>query len=177
MGGGRQVPGLDELTRLLGTPSLHAHVPTDWSGVERYVGSSLPSDFKIFLDSYGPGVISDELVVFHPQGHTPLLERMHKIHGTWTEARSQHPADFPYPFHPQPGGLISWGYDYGGDEHFFLPCGHHPDSWKIVTMAHEEGCELFDGPFSNFVIAFMNRLQVMDESGNIGPAVPSFEPY
>ncbi|MDH6493425.1 hypothetical protein [Streptomyces sp. SAI-127] len=171
------MPGLDELTRLLGTPSLHALALTDWSGVERYVGSSLPSDFKMFLDAYGPGVIADELVVFHPQGRTPLLERMHKIHGTWTEARSQHPDDFPNPFHPQPGGLISWNYDYSGDEHFLLPCDHHADSWKIVTMAHVEGCEVVDGSFSDFVIAFMNRLQVMDEAGDIRPAVPSFEPY
>ncbi|MFG2460843.1 hypothetical protein ACGFWE_27805 [Streptomyces sp. NPDC048523] len=36
-------------------------------------------NFKIFLDSYGPVVIADELVVFHPQGRTPLLERMHQI--------------------------------------------------------------------------------------------------
>ncbi|MFK4106957.1 hypothetical protein ACI2L1_44335 [Streptomyces sp. NPDC019531] len=171
------MPGLDELTQLLGTPSAHAYASTDWSGVEHYVGSSLPSDFKLFLDSYGPGVIASELVVFHPQGRTPLLERMHRIHGTWTEARSQRPADFLFPFHPQPGGLISWGYDYGGDEHFFLPCGHDPGSWKIVTMAHEEGCEVFDGQFSDFVIVFMNRLQVMDEAGDIRAAVPSFEPY
>ncbi|MDH6522564.1 hypothetical protein M2163_000925 [Streptomyces sp. SAI-135] len=44
-------------------------------------------------------------------------------------------------------------------------------------MAHEEGCEVFDGSFSDFVIAFMNRLQVMDEADDISPPVPSFEPY
>jgi hypothetical protein len=104
----------------------------------------------------------------------------------------------PYRFHPEPGGLISWGYDYSGDEHFFLPCDPDPDRWKIVTMAHEEGCQTFDGPFSSFALAFVRRLLDVDPyhgiepealefleqedleelvaAGEIGPVQPSFEP-
>lgn len=169
--------GLDELQQLLGTPAPRQQSPDDWVEVENYLGSPLPRDFKAFMDAYGTGAISDELVVFHPQGSSPLLERMRGIHERFAEWRERHPEDFPYPLHPEPGGLISWGYDHGGDEHFFLPCDPDPDRWKIVTMAHEEGCETFDGPFTDFIVAFVEELEFMDEDGNIGPATPSFKPF
>lgn len=195
---------LHELQTLLGEPGRGRSEPDDWNEVEQHVGSALPGDFKAFLDAYGSGVISGELVVFHPRGSSPLLERMLKTHKHFTERRGKSPdrGDFehvPYPFHPEAGGLISWGYDYSGDEHFFLPCDRDPDRWKIVTMAHEEGCETFDGPFSSFVLAFVRRLLDVDQyhgidpealeflepedleemaaAGEIGPVQPSFEPF
>ncbi|MFI5634005.1 hypothetical protein ACIA8E_32465 [Streptomyces sp. NPDC051664] len=75
------------------------------------------------------------------------------------------------------GGLILWGRDYGGGDHFFLPCNLDPDQWKIVTAVHGSGRVTFDGPFINFVFVldFVKNLQFMDEAGNIGPAAPSFE--
>ncbi|MFJ9901370.1 SMI1/KNR4 family protein [Streptomyces sp. NPDC101152] len=195
---------LHELQALLGEPTRRPSTPDDWTEVEQHIGSPLPSDFKTFLDTYGSGVISGELVVFHPRGSSPLLARMRKTHEVFTERRdraldgggSEH---VPYPFRPEPGGLISWGYDYSGDEHFFLPCDPDPNRWKIVTMVHEEGCETFDGPFSSFALAFVRRLLDVDPyhgiepdaleflepedleelaaAGEIGPVQPSFEPF
>ncbi|WP_405907036.1 hypothetical protein OG742_17245 [Streptomyces sp. NBC_00828] len=195
---------LDELQALLGEPADRQPNPDHWNEVEQHVGSALPGDFKTFLNVYGSGVISGELVVFHPRGSSPLLERMCKTHQTFTERRdrslnrggSEH---VPYAFHPEPGGLISWGYDYSGDEHFFLPCDPDPDQWKIVTMVHEEGCETFDGPFSSFALSFVRRLLDVDRyhgiepealeflepadleelvaAGEIGPVRPRFEPF
>ncbi|MEU9455824.1 SMI1/KNR4 family protein [Streptomyces sp. NPDC048277] len=168
---------LEELKEFLGAPTPRRWSADDWTAVESYIGSPLPSDFKAFMDAYGTGVIAEELVVFHPHGSSPLLDRMVRIHESFTESRARRPDDFPHPFHPEAGGLISWGYDYGGDEHFFLPCDPDPDHWKIITMAHEEGCEVFDGPFTDFILAFVERLEFMDEDGNIGPALPSFEAF
>lgn len=196
---------LNELQALLGAPRGHRQSnPADWDEVERHIGSALPSDFKGFLDAYGSGVISGELVVFHPTGSSPLLERMRKTHQRFTGRRdralsrgdSEH---IPYPFHPAAGGLISWGYDYSGDEHFFLPCDPDPDRWKIVTMVHEEGCETFDGPFADFALTFVRQLLDVDRyngiepealeflepedleelvaNGEIGPVQPTFKPF
>ncbi|MEU6352265.1 hypothetical protein ABZ896_23565 [Streptomyces sp. NPDC047072] len=194
---------LEELRSLLGAPPGRRPRPDDWADVEHHLGSALPADFKAFLDAYGSGVISGELVVFHPGGSTPLLERMRKTHQRFAGRRARAFGDgdtghVPHPFHPEPGGLISWGYDHSGDEHFFLPCDPDPGRWKIVTMAHEEGCETFDGPFSGFVLAFVRQLLDVDPyhgvepealeflepedlaelaaAGEIGPVQPSFEP-
>ncbi|MFE7934119.1 SMI1/KNR4 family protein [Streptomyces sp. NPDC057456] len=199
---------LEELRTLLGDPTdrrpAPAPAPDHWTEVERHVGSALPGDFKAFLDAYGSGVVSGELVIFHPRGSKPLLERMRRTHQTFTERRdlalsrgdSEH---VPYPFHPEPGGLVSWGYDHSGDEHFFLPCDPDPGQWKIVTMAHEEGCQTFDGPFSSFALSFVRQLLDVDRyhgidpealeflepadleelvaAGEIGPVQPRFEPF
>ncbi|MFB6957220.1 SMI1/KNR4 family protein [Streptomyces sp. NPDC056309] len=194
---------LDELQALLGAPAHRQPNPDDWDEVEQHIGSALPSDFKGFLNAYGSGVMSGELVVFHPSGTSPLLERMRKTHQRFTERRDRalsrgDSGHIPYPFHPEPGGLISWGYDYSGDEHFFLPCDPDPDRWKIVTMVHEEGCETFNGPFSSFALMFVRRLLDVDRyhgidpealeflepedldelvaNGEIGPVQPSFKP-
>jgi hypothetical protein len=195
---------LDELQAMLGEPRpRHSH-PDDWKEVEQHTGSALPGDFKAFLDAYGSGVVSGELVVFHPHGSSPLLQRMRQTHQMFGERRDEalgrgDEDHFPYPFHPSPGGLISWGYDYSGNEYFFLPCDPDPDLWKIVTMVHEEGCETFDGPFSGFVLAFVRRLLDVDPyhglepealeflepedleelaaEGEIGPVEPTFEPF
>lgn len=189
---------LDELMQLFSPPPSRRPRADDWAEVESYIGSALPSDFKAFLDVYGTGVISQELVVFHPRGTSPLLARMRQIHESYGRSRQRHPDGRPYPFHPEPGGLISWGYDYSGDEHFFLPCDPDPDRWKIVTMVHEIGVDVFDGPFTGFVLAFVDRLRNVDRlhgldpaaleflepedldelvsSGEIGPIEPSFEP-
>ncbi|MFD5401576.1 SMI1/KNR4 family protein [Streptomyces griseorubiginosus] len=195
---------LHQLQALLGEPLPRSSAPDDWNEVEQHIGSPLPSDFKDFLSAYGSGVISGELVVFHPRGSRPLLERMYKTHEVFTERRARaldhgDTEHVPYPFHPEPGGLISWGYDYSGDEHFFLPNDPDPGRWKIVTMVHEEGCETFDGPFSAFALAFVQRLLDVDPhhgvepealeflepedleelaaAGEIGPVQPSFEPF
>jgi hypothetical protein len=187
----------------LGEPGDRKSNSDDWNEVEEYIGSALPGDFKAFLDAYGSGVVSGELAVFHPGGSKPLLERMRETHQTFTDRRDKALSSggaerIPYPFHGEPGGLISWGYDHGGDEHFFLPCDADPDKWKIVTMVHEEGCETFEGPFASFVLAFVRGLLDVDRyhgidpedleflepedleelvaEGEIGPVQPSFEP-
>ncbi|MFF9458664.1 SMI1/KNR4 family protein [Streptomyces flaveolus] len=194
---------LDELQALLGEPVAGRADPGGWEEAEQYVGAALPGDFKAFVGAYGSGLICGELAVFHPRGSSPLLERMRATHATFAERRSRALAGgdaeyVPYPFHPEPGGLISWGYDQSGDEHFFLPCDPDPDRWKVVTMAHEEGCVTFDGPFSAFVLAFVRQLLDVDRyhgidpealeylepedleelaaSGEIGPVQPGFEP-
>ena len=172
---------LEELTALLGEPPERRPSADDWAEVENYVGCSLPRDYKAFMDAYGNGEISEELVVFHPRGSTPLLERMRETNEMFDEWRGQSgdvfDDEYPYPFHPAPGGLISWGYDHSGNEYFFLPCDPNPDRWKIVTMVHEIGCDTFDGPFTDFVLEFIERLQVIDRNGVISPAVPSFKPF
>lgn len=195
---------LDELQALLGVPADKPAGTDNWIELEQHVGSALPCDFKAFLDMYGTGVISGELVVFHPRGTTPLLERMRETNRRFTQRRDRaiHAGDLedcPYPFHPEPGGLISWGYDHSGNEHFFHPCDADPERWQIVTMVHESGCETFPGPFSGFVRSFLERLSQVDPyhgidpdaleylepedldelaaTGEIGPVPPSFKPF
>lgn len=189
---------LEELVRLLGSPPLRKASPEDWTEVEGYIGASLPHDFKGFLDLYGSGVVSGGLVVFHPHGSSPLLDRMHQVHQAFGEWSRRRPDSIPFVFHPEQAGLISWGYDHDGDEYFFWPCDPDPARWKIVTV-FEGHAEVFDGQFTGFVLAFVDRLRTLDpchgldsaaleflepedlaelrEQGEIGPVEPSFESF
>ncbi|WP_406455968.1 hypothetical protein OH768_21525 [Streptomyces sp. NBC_01622] len=157
---------LDDLVRLLG-PSTEARPPSpdDWTEIEAYVASPLPTDFTTLLDTYGTGVICDELVVFHPRGDSPLLDRMRQVHERRAAARRRAPDLHSFPVHPEPGGLISWGYDHSGNEHFFWPCDPDPDQWKVVTDSHGLELEVFEGPFTAFVLDFIERLRDVDPDG------------
>lgn len=190
---------LDDLLRLLGPPTAaRTPSPDDWTETEAYVASPLPTDFKTFLDTYGTGVVCDELVVFHPRGDSPLLARMRQVHERRAAARRRAPDLHTFPVHPEPGGLISWGYDHSGNEHFFWPCDPDPDRWKVVTDSHGLELEVFEGPFTAFVLDYVERLRNLDphhgldpdeleflepedlaelaERGEIGPVEPSFKP-
>ncbi|MET7567219.1 hypothetical protein ABZT04_01750 [Streptomyces sp. NPDC005492] len=157
---------LDDLVRLLG-PGAAARDSSadDWTGVETYVASALPADFKRFLDTFGTGVICDELVVFHPRGTSPLLDRMRQIHKRFGESRRRIPDFHPFPYHPEPGGLISWGYDHSGDEHFFWPCDPDPGRWKVVTHSHGTEPEVFEGSFTAFVLDFVEQSRDAEPPG------------
>lgn len=190
---------LDDLVRLFGPPPVTRKPSSDdWTEVEEYVGSPLPADFKAFLDTYGTGVICDELVVFHPRGSSPLLARMRRIHESFGGSWRSDPDRYPFRFHPEPDGLVSWGYDHSGDEHFFWPCDPDPDRWKVVTNVNGAEPVVFEGPFTAFVLDFAERLRDVDpqhgidpealeflepedlaelaERGEIGPVEPSFRP-
>ncbi|MFJ8493245.1 hypothetical protein ACIRBZ_33615 [Streptomyces sp. NPDC094038] len=190
---------LDELVQLFGPPPGRELYPDDWTEVEEYVGSALPGDFKKFLDAYGTGVICEELVVFHPRGSSPLLARMQRISESFGQSWRRDPGEYPFRFHPEPGGLISWGYDYSGDEHFFWPCDPDPDRWRVVTNTNGTDPQVFDGSFTDFVLSFVQQLRDVEphhgidpaaleflepedlnelaERGEIGPVKPSFEPF
>ncbi|MEV6978842.1 SMI1/KNR4 family protein [Kitasatospora sp. NPDC093806] len=191
--------GLDDLVQLFGPPPVRDPSPDDWAEVEGYLGSALPGEFKAFLDAYGTGLICGELVVFHPRGSSPLLDRMRKIHESFGQSWRRDSDEYPFRFHPAASGLISWGYDYFGDEHFFWPCDADPDRWKIVTNINGGDPEVFDGSFIDFLLAFVDGLRAVDphhgidqaaleflapedleelaERGEIGPVEPSFEPF
>lgn len=69
-----------ESRALLGARVRRSHGTAGRDEGERYVGSALPRDFTAFLDTYGNGVVCGELVVWHPEGSSPLLPRMEATH-------------------------------------------------------------------------------------------------
>ena len=124
---------------------------------------------------------------------------MRQIHESFGNSWRREPGEYPFRFHPDPNGLISWGYDYSGDEHFFWPCDRNPDHWRIVTNINGADPEVFDGRFTDFVIAFIKQIRDVDQHhgidpealeflspddlieltthGRIGPVGPSFKPF
>ncbi|GGX85222.1 SMI1/KNR4 family protein [Streptomyces fructofermentans] len=149
---------LERLGELLGEPVTWGWArPRLWAASEQHLGVELPADYKAFLDLYGPGSIDDHLSLDRPMdGDAGELERLWSL-GAWRRARLSDPDLYPYPFHPDPGGLIPWGSDEHGSEYYFLAIEPDPDEWRIVVGS--ECGQWFEtaGTFCDFLVRCFDR--------------------
>ncbi|MYV44274.1 SMI1/KNR4 family protein [Streptomyces sp. SID2888] len=144
---------LDRLRALLGEPDPWGRARAClWTASEEYLGVGLPSDYKAFLDLYGPGSIDGYLSLSRPLvADQAELDRLWSLED-WRRERLGAPELYPYPFHPDPGGLISWGSDKHGSEYFFRPVEPDPDEWRVVVGS--ECGDWFEtaGTFCDFLV-------------------------
>ncbi|MGW1535667.1 SMI1/KNR4 family protein [Streptomyces aureus] len=149
---------LDRLRALLGEPVTWGWArPGPWTASERYLGVELPSDYKAFLDLYGPGSIDGYLSLTRPlEADAAELDRLWSL-DAWRRARLDAPDLYPYPFHPDPGGLISWGSDESGNEYYFLALEPDPDEWRIVVGSESNDWFETAGTFSDFLVRCFDR--------------------
>ncbi|MFF3739028.1 SMI1/KNR4 family protein [Streptomyces sp. NPDC002566] len=150
---------LDRLRTLLGEPVTWGWArPRLWTAAEQYLGVALPSDYKAFLDLYGPGSIDGYLSLHRPlEADTTELDRLWPLEDC-RRARLSDPDLYPYPFHPDPGGLIPWGSDEHDNEYYFLAIEPDPDEWRIVVSS--ECNEWFEtaGTFCDFLVRCFDRI-------------------
>lgn len=106
---------LDELRRLAPPPSE----PVPLVAPELTV----PADYLDLTATYGVGEFCD-LIYLELDGHEDSLdyERAEKL---------EYPEEYPYPIHPEPGGLLPWGATSNGDVLCWLTAGE-PDTWPTV---------------------------------------------
>ncbi|MFF1744475.1 SMI1/KNR4 family protein [Streptomyces mirabilis] len=93
---------LDRLRALLGKPVTWGWAkPRLWTASEQYLGVELPSDYKAFLDLYGPGSIDGYLSLSRPlEADATELERLWSLED-WRRARLSAPDLYPYPSPPR----------------------------------------------------------------------------
>ncbi|MFB7420216.1 SMI1/KNR4 family protein [Streptomyces sp. NPDC056210] len=123
-----------------------------WEASERHLGVTLPADYKAFMDVYGPGTLDGYLYLDRPTClMTPgELEEYWSL-DSWREARKGSEDLYPFPFHPDPGGLIRWGHDEHGGEYYFLASGSDPDNWEIVVGSESAEWYRTNGTFTEFL--------------------------
>ncbi|MFJ9804637.1 SMI1/KNR4 family protein [Streptomyces wuyuanensis] len=150
---------LDRLRALLGEPVAWGWArPRLWTASEQYLGVGLPSDYKAFLDLYGPGSIDGYLSLSRPlEADATELDRLWSLED-WRRARLSTPDLYPYPFHPDPGGLISWGSDEHGSEYYFLAIEPDPDEWRIVISSECNSWFETAGTFCDFLVRCFDRI-------------------
>lgn len=157
--GGVMASSLDRLRALLGEPEPWGWARAGlWTASEEYLGVRLPSDYKEFLDLYGPGSIDGYLSLSRPvEADQAELERLWSQED-WRRARIEAPDRYPYAFHPDPDGLISWGSDENGSEYHFLATEPDPDQWRVVVGS--ECGDWFEtaGTFCDFLVRCFDRL-------------------
>lgn len=144
------VTALERLRARLGEPeTLEWARPTLWEASEAHLGPALPSDYKAFLDLYGPGAVDGYLWLDRPMdGTAEEAERLWPKRGP----KEADPELLPWPFHPEEGGLIEWGSDEQGNSYFFLALEPDPDDWRIIVQGESGGWFETAGTFTEFIL-------------------------
>jgi hypothetical protein len=97
----------------------------DWIGVEEAAGLRLPSDYKAYVEAYGPSDIG-ELRIVVPTART-MIPDPHILQGLYD-------AELAHGFWPAPGGLLLWGYTGNVSRLFWdTSAGDDPDRWPVVA--------------------------------------------
>ncbi|WP_431895935.1 SMI1/KNR4 family protein [Nonomuraea sp. bgisy101] len=142
---------MEDLVRLVPPPAVPVDANGDWREVEAALGLVLPTDFKLLIERYGRGRFVDFLMPLTPFGDNELLVRhaRHLLDGE-RSFRESNPDKCPYPFYPEPGGLLPWAGTDNGDRLCWSTTGE-PDGWPIVVWnprgwtydAHDMGAVAF----------------------------------
>ncbi|MGH4033478.1 SMI1/KNR4 family protein [Actinomycetota bacterium Odt1-20B] len=114
-----------------------APVAVDWAAVERWLGLTLPDDYKRLADAHGPLDFGEYLWI-----HVPCAEESRFDYGEWLRethretriaARRLPDAERPA-VHPEPGGLLAWGTSRGGDTLYWdTSASADPNAWTVVV--------------------------------------------
>jgi hypothetical protein len=122
---------------ILGQPLLNGDVQRDWRALEEHFAVSLPEDYKEFVTAYGPGCVNDQLYLFHPRaagGDEGLrLETLwEQASYAFSELRRSTPEMYPYPVHPEPGGLVPVARSTSGNHVFIAPPQRGEGDWFVI---------------------------------------------
>lgn len=124
-----------------------------WKPIEDELGTQLPQDYKDFTRIYGSGYFMQFLGVDIPNTHNPntrLEWQVRLVCKGFAELNEER----PYPFWPDPGGLLPFGGTDNGDYLFWLPRGA-PEAWGVVVWdrggLEGQAFETFDCDLTDFL--------------------------
>ncbi len=146
----RAVTSLAALTRRIAPPAEAVDGRGDWEAVESALGTALPEDFKSLVESYGSGDFCSFVFLHTPFGDGELVSIALGLRDGHHDYRSGQPENYPYPLHPEPGGLLPWGGTTSGDLLCWLTHGP-PHTWPVVVWDANRTYEVHDMPASEFL--------------------------
>lgn len=142
-------PSVAALLAIVPPPARRVAPPPIPEGAPR-----LPADHLALIDAYGLGSFVGFLSI-HPSAWVategaPWSASERGLH-------TSHPASYPYPFHPDPGGLLVFGTTDNGDRLYYLTEGE-PDAWKVVLW-ESRGDEhlVIEGGVTTFLRRWLTR--------------------
>jgi hypothetical protein len=128
---------LAEVTAVISPPSQPVDTGSAerWSAVEHALGTSLPGDYKAFIDMFGTSYLGSFLYLFNPFSSDETLNLVAQSADLLDVMRSLQEEfpdeEIPYALFPEPSGLLPWGITDNGDVLYWLTAGD-PDQWTVV---------------------------------------------
>ncbi|WP_308280752.1 hypothetical protein [Streptomyces barringtoniae] len=150
----RPVHTLDTLVRLC-PPPVGPPRAVDWAEAERSLGTALPADYKLLVETYGDGLFDETIWLLVPNSahtdcdlHAQTAERAEILATLW-DAGEERPAELlekgarvlPWAFEEGTGAFLYW----------LVRPGRHPDEWTVLYNEgrgplwehHDTGCLAF----------------------------------
>jgi len=132
-----------EFERLAG-PARYAPTSVDWGVLERRIGLHLPQDYRHMFREYPDLQIGKFLGIFSPPSNvdeyvrrnSEVMEPLRDLaqdEVTLLDGTEDGRPVPPYPFYPEPGGLLPWGATENGDVCLWLTDSENPDEWPIIV--------------------------------------------
>ena len=131
----RRAASLKKLLKLVPPPAKRVEASGDWPGVERGIGTKLPTDYRQFIEAYGSGQFGKFYWVYNPftsADRTNLLVRVKELCARYQKDHEENRRRFPYAAHPVKPGLLPWGHDDNGNFYFWFTEGE-PDKWVVLS--------------------------------------------
>lgn len=162
--------------------------PDAWKQVEEEMGTSLPQDFKDYIQAYGAGQWADFFGIQnpfykwkHPQASKSWKAWIGKRFELYEEFQQKWPNDTaPFPLFPKPEGLLAFGYNDNGGTLCWQTIGD-PNSWRIVCLDGKlsEQYDVFDMTLTGFLDSLVSeKISPKTFAPDFFPIrQPAFRPY
>lgn len=160
---------VNNLVSIATPPRNHGILDLDllWTSIENNLGTKLPTDYKDFACTYGPGCFNDFFTILHPilnpdgtasETFTLYLDSYIKLENNRRI----------FPIYPEPGGLLPVGVDSGGGVTFWVTKGP-PESWTLIQYDGDSHQQHNTG-IIDFVVSWLTGRST-DAFFGVGPDV------
>ncbi|MGX1755760.1 SMI1/KNR4 family protein [Streptomyces lydicus] len=146
------------LARIIGRvppPAEAVNGRGDWADAEQALGTRLPDDYKELVEAYGRGDFWGALCLCTPFGDDNPVRLEANLVEDFGPLRESWPEQYPYPFFPEPGGLLTWAMTGNAAQVCWLTEGP-PESWPVVIWSEDSDYERFDCGAAAFLDGWIN---------------------
>jgi hypothetical protein len=169
---------LDRLQEVLAPPGapLETPPPGGWEQAEKCLGLSLPSDYKLFIQTYGSGRVNNFLGILNPfsgNRFRNMLDRAPLFRADiWQLVTSSEALP---PELDTPDDLLAWGVTDNGHMLFWVTRGA-PSDWHVCLTGRDPEWYFYPLGMSEFLWRWLAGQLIVRAFPPDVPGVPEFVP-
>lgn len=151
---------IPELTALVPPPEPHG-LTFDWTGTEQRLNLRLPADYKLLVETYGPGAFDGFIWVLHPSDNHNLdlyRQRDSQLDALRTLATSGI-EEISFSIDPADSVLVPWAITDNGDVCYWVTVPiDDPDNWTVaINESRGPDWAIFEGSASQCLTGLLSQ--------------------